>query len=226
MDQQLNDVHYIEAKKQDGLYSQTCNTEGDAMNEYIAPEKKNRIITIPNILSVCRIVMIPVFIWVYCFRGEYHLAFLILCLSGITDLADGFIARTFHMVSNLGKALDPIADKLTQGAVLLCLGIRFPQMFFLAGLLAAKEITTGLMSLSAIHRTNEVKSADWHGKITTCLLYFTMLLHILWGDIPQTASTFLTVLCVIVMAVSFVMYFHRNIALLRSGKSSGDGGHS
>lgn len=226
MDQQLNDVHYIEAKKQDGLYSQTCNTEGDAMNEYIAPEKKNRIITIPNILSVCRIVMIPVFIWVYCFRGEYHLAFLILCLSGITDLADGFIARTFHMVSNLGKALDPIADKLTQGAVLLCLGIRFPQMFFLAGLLAAKEITTGLMSLSAIHRTNEVKSADWHGKITTCLLYFTMLLHILWGSIPQTASILLTVLCVIVMTVSFVMYFRRNIALLRGGKLSGDRGHS
>lgn len=170
--------------------------------------------------------MIPVFIWVYCCRKEYLLAFWILCLSGVTDLVDGFIARTFHMVSNLGKALDPIADKLTQGAVLLCLGIRFPQMFFLAGLLAAKEITTGLMSLSAIHKTKEVKSADWHGKVTTCLLYFTMLLHILWGGIPQTASVLLTVLCVIMMAVSFVMYFRRNVTLLKSGGSSGDGGRT
>lgn len=194
------------------------------MNEHTTPEMENRIITIPNILSVCRILMIPVFIWAYCFRKEYLLAFLILCLSGTTDLVDGFIARTFHMVSNLGKALDPIADKLTQGAVLLCLGIRFPQMFLLAGLLAAKEITTGLMSLSAIHKTKEVKSADWHGKITTCLLYFTMLLHIFWIDITQVASVLLTVLCVIMMAVSFVMYFRRNVTLLRSGGSSGDGG--
>lgn len=165
------------------------------MNEHTSSERENRIITIPNILSVCRILMIPIFIWAYYCRKEYLLAFLILCLSGITDLVDGFIARTFHMVSNWGKALDPIADKLTQGAVLLCLGIRFPQMFFLAGLLAAKEITTGLMSLSAIHKTKEVKSADWHGKVTTCLLYFTILLHILWGKIPQTASLFLTVVC-------------------------------
>ena len=130
------------------------------------------------------------------------------------------------MVSNLGKALDPIADKVTQGAVLLCLGIRFPQMFFLAVLLAAKEITTGLMSLSAIRRTKEVKSADWHGKITTCLLYFTMLLHILWSDITQTASILLTALCIVMMVISFVMYFHRNITLLRSGESTGDGGRT
>lgn len=196
------------------------------MNDHTTPERENRIITIPNFLSVCRIIMIPVFIWVYCCRKEYLLAFWVLCLSGVTDLVDGFIARTFHMVSNLGKALDPIADKLTQGAVLLCLGIRFPQMFFLAGLLAAKEITTGLMSLSAIHKTKEVKGADWHGKVTTCLLYFTMLLHILWGGIPQTASVLLTVLCVIMMAVSFVMYFRRNVTLLRSGGSSGDGGRT
>lgn len=196
------------------------------MNDHTTPERENRIITIPNILSVCRIIMIPVFIWAYCCRKEYPLTFLILCLSGITDLVDGFIARTFHMVSNLGKALDPLADKLTQGAVLLCLGSRYPQMLFLAGLLVAKEIITGLMSLSAIHKTKEVKGADWHGKVTTCLLYFTMLLHILWGGIPQTTSVLLTVLCVIMMAVSFVMYFRRNVTLLRSGRSSGDGGRT
>lgn len=118
------------------------------MNDHTTPERENRIITIPNILSVCRIIMIPVFIWAYCCRKEYPLAFLILCLSGITDLVDGFIARTFHMVSNLGKALDPLADKLTQGAVLLCLGSRYPQMLFLAGLLVAKEIIRSNVAVS------------------------------------------------------------------------------
>lgn len=190
------------------------------MNEYTTPERKNRIITIPNILSVCRILMIPVFIWAYVCRKEYFLAFWLLLISGLTDLVDGFIARTFHMVSDLGKALDPLADKLTQGAVLLCLGSRYPQMFFLAGLLVAKEIITGLMSLSAIHRTKEVKSADWHGKVTTCLLYFTMLLHVFWTSISQTVSLFLTFICIVMMAISFVMYFRRNISLLREAKHS------
>lgn len=64
------------------------------MNDHTTPERENRIITIPNILSVCRILMIPVFIWAYCYRKEYLLAFWILCLSGVTDLVDGFIART------------------------------------------------------------------------------------------------------------------------------------
>lgn len=198
---------------------------GKNMKKRTTAETENRIITIPNILSVCRIIMIPVFIWAYICRKEYLLSFWILLLSGATDLADGFIARKFHMISNLGKALDPLADKLTQGAVLLCLGGRYPRMFFLAGLLIAKEIITGLMSLSAIRRTREVKSADWHGKITTCLLYFTMLLHIFWSGIPQTISILLTVLCVIAMVISFVMYFRRNVILLRKGGSSGNGGN-
>lgn len=193
------------------------------MDEHNTPKREHRVITIPNILSVCRILLIPVFIWTYCCRRQYWKAFWILVVSGATDLVDGFIARTFHMVSDLGKALDPLADKLTQGAVLLCLGSRYPQMFFLAGLLVAKEIITGLMSLSAIYKTKEVKSADWHGKATTGLLYFTMLLHILWGNISQTISIFLTLICVVVMAISFIMYFRRNMSLLRKARQTRDG---
>lgn len=189
-------------------------------------KREKQIITIPNTLTMCRILMIPVFVWVYCFRKEYYMAFWILFLSGVTDLADGFIARTFHMVSDFGKALDPIADKLTQWAVLLCLGIRFPQMIVLAGLLVAKETTTGIMSLLAIRKTKEVRSANWHGKITTCLLYVTMLLHIIWIDIPQEVSILLTVLCLAAMTVSFVMYFRRNISMLRADDPSDGKGHT
>lgn len=168
-----------------------------------------------------RILLIPLFVWVYCSRKQYSLAAWILILSGVTDVVDGFIARTFHMVSDLGKALDPIADKLIQAAVLLCLGSRFPMMFFLADLLIVKESISGLMSLLAISRTNEVKSADWHGKITTCLLYMTMLLHILWSDIPEAISTFLTAFCILMMTISFMMYFRRNTSLLRESGSAG-----
>ena len=80
-------------------------------------ENLNRIITVPNLLSFFRLCLIPVIIWSYCVKKNPLLAGEILLLSGLTDLADGYIARRFHRISNLGKILDPVADKLTQAAV-------------------------------------------------------------------------------------------------------------
>lgn len=173
------------------------------------------MITIPNILTICRIFMIPIFIWLYCCRRNNLLAIGILVLSGATDMLDGWIARRFHMVSPLGKALDPIADKLTQGAVLLCLGSRFPFLLLLAGVLVVKELITGCMSLAAVQRTQQVKGADWHGKVTTVFLYITMLLHLAWGNIPFIVSMLSAGICLVLMTVSFVLYFKRNISMIR-----------
>lgn len=119
-----------------------------------------RIFTIPNLLSVFRLVLIPVFVWTYCVREAYLVTAGILLLSGLTDIADGFIARRFHMVSDLGKALDPIADKLTQAAMLFCLVIRFPLMWFPLIALGMKEISGGILSLLTIRRTGIVMGAD------------------------------------------------------------------
>ena len=94
-------------------------------------ENLNRIITVPNLLSFFRLCLIPVIIWSYCVKKNPLLAGEILLLSGLTDLADGYIARRFHRISNLGKILDPVADKLTQAAMLICLFTRFPHMLLL-----------------------------------------------------------------------------------------------
>ena len=80
-------------------------------------ENLNRIITVPNLLSFFRLCLIPVIIWSYCVKKNPLLAGEILLLSGLTDLADGYIARRFHRISNLGKILDPVADKLTRSDV-------------------------------------------------------------------------------------------------------------
>ncbi len=111
-----------------------------------------------------------------------------LLLSGISDTADGIIARRFNMITTLGKAIDPVADKLTQIAMLLCLLTRFPSLIILFALLLIKEITGGVMSLLILKRRKLVLPADWHGKLTTFLLYATMLLHLLWGSIPESVS--------------------------------------
>jgi len=75
--------------------------------------KRDQILTIPNLLSLVRLLMIPMIIWLYCEKEDYVAAAVMIVLSGLTDIADGIIARKFHLVSDLGKILDPVADKLT-----------------------------------------------------------------------------------------------------------------
>ena len=78
--------------------------------------EKKQILTIPNLLSVVRLALIPVIVWLYSFEQNYHAAIGVILLSAATDIVDRWIARRFNMISDFGKALDPLADKLTQAA--------------------------------------------------------------------------------------------------------------
>ena len=174
-----------------------------------------RILTIPNVLSMFRLCLIPLFIWTYIGEDDSTTTFFLLLISGLTDVVDGFIARRFNMISAFGKALDPIADKLTQVAMLLCLVSNFPPMWIPFVLLVIKEFFSGIAVLIAIKRTGEVHGADWHGKITTILLYTMVVVHVLWLDIPTAFSHLLVTACVVMMIISFVLYNKRNIGMAR-----------
>lgn len=180
--------------------------------------KKDQIITIPNLLSLVRLALIPLIIWLYSVKQDYTLAVVVIIISGVTDIADGFIARHFNMISDFGKILDPIADKLTQLATLCCLVSRFPMMVIPFGLLLVKEVVTGIMSLIVIRKSKKVEGADWHGKVTTVLLYTMMILHIVWFNIPPAVSNTAIGICVGMMLLSFVLYMIRNTNVLRSDK--------
>jgi len=177
-------------------------------------DKIQKIITLPNILSLVRLLLIPLFCIVYVTKDNYKLAAAILLLSGLTDVADGFIARRYDLVSDLGKVLDPAADKLTQIAVLACLISRFRRMSLPCILLAAKELVSGIASLLAVKQTKVVCSAAWHGKITTVLLYAMMTVHILWYDIPKIVSDLSITVCVSFMLLSFALYTVRNVRMI------------
>ncbi|MBS1418895.1 MAG: CDP-alcohol phosphatidyltransferase family protein [Oscillospiraceae bacterium] len=178
-------------------------------------KKKSQIFTIPNLLSLFRLCLIPLFVWLYCWRQSYMLTACVLILSGLTDLADGYIARRFNMTSDLGKALDPVADKLTQATMMLCLLTRFRLMLIPLSIIVIKELVTGVFSLVVIKKTGRVMSADWHGKLTTLLLYAMMIIHVLWYDIPYTWSTLTILACIWMMLLSFCLYIIRNINALR-----------
>ena len=167
---------------------------------------KNKIITIPNILSTVRLAMIPFMLWAYCVLESPAITAILVVLSGLTDVVDGFIARRFNMISDLGKALDPVADKLTQIAILFCLVTRFPLILLPLVLIIVKEISAGVLRAIILHKANEVEGAVWHGKANTVILYTVMFIHIVWYNIPNVASTVFILVSTAMMLLSFVLY--------------------
>ena len=179
---------------------------------------KKDILTIPNALTLFRIILIPFLIVSYVKNQDYKATILILVLSGITDVADGFVARKFNMISEFGKFFDPVADKLTQASIALCLWTRFPHMIYLFVLMAIKEIimfTTGYMSLRS---SGKMPQAVWHGKVNTVLIYTVMLVHIFWYNISRGTSDILLFIVVCTMILSLILYARMNIKNYKSYK--------
>lgn len=187
--------------------------------EHAQQADTHRILTVPNLLSFFRILLIPVIICLY-FKEQYWWAFGLLVLSGATDVVDGWIARTFHVVSDFGKAIDPVADKLTQIALLLCL---MPMKYWwMVAVLITKEASIGILTLIALRRTHSVYSAGWYGKICTVVIYLSMFVLILWRDADPTFVLVDAIVCSALIALAFVLYLIRYTAILRgAGKKEG-----
>lgn len=175
--------------------------------------KKDQVLTIPNLLSAVRLMLIPLIVWLYCKKQAYFAAVAVIVLSGITDIADGIIARKFNMVSDLGKILDPIADKLTQAAMIICLISRYEWMLWLFLLFAIKEFVMGISGLIVIKKKDVVNSAQWFGKLTTVVLYTVMILLFSFPSINAAWANAMILVCAAVMMLSMVKYllFYRKL---------------
>ena len=178
-------------------------------------DKRGQVLTIPNLLSAFRILLVPVMVVLYCVEGNYPLTAGVLALSGATDVADGFIARRFHMVSDLGKVLDPVADKLTQAAALGCLLTRFQAMWWVLGVLVGKEIVMTVLGVLVIRHTGQVHGAAWHGKLATCVLYAVIFIHVVWYQIPAGTSALLAGAGVAAILLSLALYTLAHLRRLR-----------
>lgn len=179
---------------------------------------KHKIITIPNILSLFRLLLIPVIMWMYIVKKDPLWTTAILVLSGVTDVVDGIIARKCHMVSDFGKAFDPVADKLTQIAMLFCLVSRFKWMLLPLCVMVIKEVTAGILGLLVIRKTGNVDGAVWHGKATTVSLYSMMIVHLIWFNIPGVISGILIGACTALALLSAFMYTRENVKKLLNGR--------
>lgn len=180
----------------------------------------DRILTLPNLLSFFRLLLIPVIVILY-EGGHPWWAFGTLALSGVTDVVDGWIARTFHLVSDFGKAIDPVADKLTQLVVLLCL--LDSQYWWVIAALVIKELVIGVLTLMALRKTHSVYSAGWYGKLCTVVIYLSMATLILWevvsgSPVPDTFVLVDGILIVSLIALSFAKYFLYFTRILKAAR--------
>ena len=138
----------------------------------------NRALTIPNLISLIRILLITPFV-VFFLDKEYLVATIIIVVSGISDCFDGMIARKFNQESELGKILDPLADKLTLLAVGVCIVVVEPYFLPIVVILVAKDVLMLIGSSKVVKNGIIVPKSMWYGKLGTVLFYVSVTFIVL-----------------------------------------------
>lgn len=172
---------------------------------------KKEILTIPNLLSLFRLLLIPVYMTIYLNASQtrdYVVAALILAISCLTDMIDGKIARKFNMITTFGKFLDPVADKVTQFTLIICLSIKHPILWNLILLFVIKESFQFIAGLITYRKGRMLTGALITGKICTTVLFVSLTAMILMPDTSKQAVNIITVVDGIFMLMAFADYVH------------------
>ena len=132
---------------------------------------------IPNALTIIRFLLIPIIV-ISIFNGNYIMAFIFFTISGITDIADGFIARKFNLISNFGKLMDPLADKLTQICTIASLTLIHMIPIGILAIVLLKELIM-IAGASFLYGKDVVVYSKWYGKLATVLFYLAIVFSLL-----------------------------------------------
>ena len=170
---------------------------------------KKEILTIPNLLSLFRLLLIPVYIVIYLNAADeshYYLSAGILAVSCMTDLIDGKVARHFNMISTVGKILDPLADKATQFALIVCLAMRYPVLVHIMVLFVIKESFQLIAGGFALRKGKMLEGALLPGKICTTVLFISLIALVMIPQMRYDIVTLIAAVDAMFMLISFVSY--------------------
>lgn len=161
---------------------------------------------VPNILTVIRFFLIPLII-ISLINDDFITAFIILTLSGLTDVLDGFIARKFNFITNFGKLIDPLADKATQISILTTLAFKNIIPLWIILIIFIKELVL-IAGASFLYGKELVVSSRWFGKLATVLFYIAIVssLIIRYFKIGFAFDTYLYYLALFMTIISLIMY--------------------
>lgn len=189
------------------------------------------MINVPNTLTALRIVLIPCFCAFFLMGPDYYpYAGLMLILSGLSDMFDGYFARKLHQETELGKILDPIADKLTLGAVVICMWYvyhnSFPWITLALGIMLAKEITMAVGGLIIVSKGKKLVKAKWWGKVATVVFYACMIAIValnifVEGDKLTVVVPALAFFAAALMVFALVMYFRMALKIVHGEEVEG-----
>lgn len=177
----------------------------------IIKDWKKDLFTIPNWLSFFRLVLIPVYVSIYLKAEDmvdYAIAAGILAVSCLTDMIDGKIARHFNMITSLGKVLDPLADKLTQFTLILCLALKVENtlLWYLIGLFVLKESFQLIAGSLRLRKGIMLKGALLSGKICTTILFVSLIIMVMMPDMPLKTINLITIIDALFLLIAFGHY--------------------
>lgn len=167
------------------------------------------ILTLPNLLSLFRLILLPVYVTIYLHAREpkqYLLAGSIMALSCVTDLLDGRIARKFNLVTNLGKILDPLSDKITQFTLTLCLSLKYPVLQPVLMLFLVKEVFQTVMGVIYLRKGKMLPGALPAGKLCTVVLFTSLMALVFFPELPAAAVNTAAIVDSGFLMISFLSY--------------------
>lgn len=161
---------------------------------------------LPNILTIIRFIIVP-FMAYFLINENFTIAILLYVLASATDVLDGFIARRFNQITDLGKFLDPLADKLLQFSALVGLWVVKLIPLWIVVIFFIKEISMGLGAIKLLKKHVIIQS-KWFGKLSTIFFFLAIIASMLSSKLTILTNYIipLFVLALISLLFAFVMY--------------------
>lgn len=160
---------------------------------------------VPNILSVCRIILIPIIV-TSIVSGNYLMALIVFTISSLTDIVDGYIARNFDAVTNVGKLLDPLSDKLTQLSLIASLVWANIISGWILIVLLIKEFIM-ISGAAFLYGKSVVVYSKWYGKLATVLIYVSIVVSLLCREFNITSGIFINLSNLLYVIALFMTIF-------------------
>ena len=179
---------------------------------------------VPNILSFFRICLVPVFVFAYFLdpRDIKIYAIIVYAVAALSDLLDGYIARKFDAQSKVGKVLDPLGDKLMTFAVIICLTITRPILFWAVLVFFIKEALQGIGGL-ILHKIAkaDIPPANFLGKASTVVFFLVCGTIMIFTALPNNLILALMSFAIGLTLVSLASYFRTYINIMKQRNTTG-----
>lgn len=184
----------------------------------------NNWLNIPNILSIFRLVLVGVFAVAF-LQDQFYYALFIYVVAGLTDVIDGFIARRFNLVTDLGRLLDPLADKIMQITALALLTYKGIIPWPIITVVIIKELAMFIGATFLLQKKDVVVKADWFGKLATVVFFVAVIgcifaeQRLLNGIVPYEWKNTMMIIAVCTTLYAFYGYCIQFFKVLKKLKA-------